>query len=133
MRMPRICAAASSASSGPAASLIPPALPRLPAGTCAFTTQDPMFAATIAASAALMQSLPHGTGMPAGVKTCDFAACSSKFMPASQGRGDPSLPEFLPIGTEQLVLARSVFRDDGDEVGDVEKICVVEIVGDRIS
>src|SRR5262245_11189680 len=133
MRMPRIWLAACFASSGPAASLIPPALPRLPVGTCAFTTQGPIFAAAIAASAALMQSVPRGTGMPAGVKTSDFAAYSSKFMPASQGRGDPSLSVFLPVRAEQLVLARLVFRDGGDEVGDVEKVHVVEIVGDRIS
>jgi hypothetical protein len=80
MRIPRPRLAACFASSGPAASLIPPALPRLPAGTCALTTQGPIFAAAMAASAALIQSAPRGTGMPAGVKTSDFAACSSKFI-----------------------------------------------------
>ena len=59
---------------------MPPALPRLPAGTCALMTQGPIFAAAIAASAAVMQSVPRGTGMPAGVRISDFAACSSKFM-----------------------------------------------------
>jgi hypothetical protein len=34
----------------------------------------------MAASAPLIQSVPRGTGMPAGVKTSDFAACSSKFI-----------------------------------------------------
>jgi len=34
----------------------------------------------MAASAGLMQSLPRGTVMPAGVKTSDFAAYSSKFI-----------------------------------------------------
>src|SRR6185369_12310081 len=42
-------------------------------------------------------------------------------------------PVFFPVRTEQLLLARPVFRNGGDEVGDVEKIHVVEIVGDRIS
>src|SRR5262245_23600358 len=134
MRMPIIWRAACLASSGPAASLMPPALPRLPAGTCAFTTQGPIFAAAIAASAVLMQRMPRGTGMPAGVKTSDFAAYSSKFIPTSQGRAaDLLLPVFLPVRTEQLGLARLVFRDGGDEVGDVEKVHVVEIVGNRIS
>ena len=80
MRMPRICPATFSASAGVLASLMPPALPRLPAGTCAFTTQGPIFAAAIAASAALMHKMPRGTGMPAGARISDFAACSSKFM-----------------------------------------------------
>src|SRR6185437_6183687 len=133
MRMPRICPAASLASSGPAASLIPPALPRLPAGTCALTTQGPIFAAAMAASAGLMQSLPRGTGMPAGVKTSDFEAYSSKFMQTSQLARSVSFPVFLPVRTEQVVLARLVFRDGGDEMGDIEKVRVVEIVGDRIT
>src|SRR4029079_18809865 len=42
-------------------------------------------------------------------------------------------PVLLPIGAEQLLLARLVFRDGCDEVGDGEKIHVVEMVGYRIS
>ena len=68
------------ASAGVPASLMPPALPRLPAGTCALTTQGPILAAAIAASASEMQTMPRGTGIPAGARINDFAACSSKFM-----------------------------------------------------
>ena len=39
-----------------------------------------------------------------------------------------SLPILLPIGTEQSLLARLVFRNGSDEVGDVEEVRVVEIV-----
>ena len=78
--MPRIWPATFSASSGVLASLMPPALPRLPVGTCAFTTHGPICAAAIAASFALMHSMPRGTAMPAGARISAFAACSSKFI-----------------------------------------------------
>src|SRR5689334_21160457 len=83
MRMPMIFSAACPASSGDPASLIPPALPRFPVGTCALITQGPILAAAIAASAAEMHSRPRGTGILAGARISDFAACSSKFMRVS--------------------------------------------------
>src|SRR5215467_8741428 len=128
MRIPRICPAALCASSGVGASLMPPALPRSPVGTCALITQGPIFAAAIAASAAVIHRIPRGTGIPAGVRISDFAACSSKFIARRNPR--PLLAVFLPIGAEQGFLARLVFRDGVDEVGDVEKVPVVQIVGD---
>src|SRR4030095_1740174 len=63
--MPRICCAARWAPSGSSASLIPPALPRPPACTCAFTTTlPPRRAATARASAGVVAASPAGTGTP---------------------------------------------------------------------
>src|SRR4029077_18229549 len=63
--MPRICCAARWAPSGSSASLIPPALPRPPACTCAFTTTlPPRRAATARASACVVATSPAGTGTP---------------------------------------------------------------------
>src|SRR5262245_35454730 len=130
MRIPRICPAAFCASSGVPASLMPPALPRLPVGTCALITQGPIFAAAIAASDALMHRIARGTGIPAGVRISDFAACSSKFI----ARRNPRLlAVFLPIIAEQGFLARLVFRDGGDQVGDIEKVPVVQIIRNTVA
>ena len=79
--MARIARAALAASSAVSAVLIPPALPRLPAGTCAFTTQAPSSAAAEDASSAEVTSLLFGTAMPAASSN-GFAACSSKFIGA---------------------------------------------------
>src|SRR4030095_6583151 len=63
--MPRICCAARWAPSGSSASLIPPALPRPPACTCAFTTTlPPSRVATARASAGVVATSPPGTGTP---------------------------------------------------------------------
>src|SRR5262245_4617931 len=63
--IPRICAAAVSASAGVSASLIPPALPRPPACTCAFTTtRPPMRSAAARASAGVVATSPRGTATP---------------------------------------------------------------------
>src|SRR5512132_1921800 len=144
--MPSICAAAFRDSSGVAARLMPPALPRLPAGTCALITQGPSLAAAMAVSAAFVQRIPCGTGMPAARKTNDLATCSSKFIthshlpcidprhePATAARGHSLLAIFLPIRTEQRFLTRLVFCDGGDEVGDVEEIHIIQIVCDAVA
>src|SRR5690348_3343888 len=126
MLMPRICPANFSASAGVLASLMPPALPRFPVGTCAFTTHGPICAAALAASFALMHRMPRGTGMAAGASTSALAAFSSKFM-------GTLLAVFRPVGAEQFLFARLVFRDRGDEVGDVEEVFIVEVVRDRVA
>src|SRR5262245_38748663 len=126
MRMPRTSAAARSASSGVAASLIPPALPRLPAATCALTTEGPSAAAAALASAGLAQSTLRGTAMPAGVSTLALPTCSSKSIAASA-------PVPGPVVAEQLFLARLVLRDGGDQVGDVQEMAVIEVLGDAVT
>src|SRR5262245_27212350 len=144
--MPSICVAAFRASSGVPARLMPPALPRLPAGTCALITQGPSLAAAMAASAAFVQRTPCGSGMPAARKTNDLAACSSKFITNSHlpcidprpnrqpfSGGHLLFAIFLPIRAEQRFLTRLVFRDGGDEVGDIEEIHIVQIVCDTVA
>src|SRR5262245_35437581 len=65
MSSPRISPARASASSGVAASLMPPALPRPPVSTCALTTTGPPSSSAAArASAAVVASLPSDTGIP---------------------------------------------------------------------
>ena len=61
MSMPRMALAWARASSGEEASLIPPAFPRLPVGTCALTTQGPMAWAAVAASSAVRAIWLGGT------------------------------------------------------------------------
>ena len=77
--MPRMACAAASASCGVAASLIPPALPRLPVATCALTTHGPMRCAAFAASPGVVARAPSGTAMPAA-RSNALPACSAKFI-----------------------------------------------------
>src|SRR6266508_2110840 len=65
MSMPRMSAARACASSGPAANLTPPALPRPPTFTCALTTTRPPSRSAIArASCAVVATPPPSTGSP---------------------------------------------------------------------
>ena len=67
--MPRIFSACARASAGVLASFTPPALPRPPACTWAFTTTvPPSFFAIASASAGVVATSPGGTGMPAARK-----------------------------------------------------------------
>src|SRR3954467_4316837 len=65
MSSPRISAAFCSASAGPSASLIPPALPRPPVSTCALTTTWPPISSA-AAPASAGAALPGGGGSLGG-------------------------------------------------------------------
>src|SRR6266446_2134064 len=69
MSMPMICAAAARASSAVFASLMPPALPRPPTGTCALTARGPSFAKACAASSGVRATMPAGIGMPSEART----------------------------------------------------------------
>src|SRR3989304_56543 len=120
--MPRICDATCSASAGVLASLMPPALPRLPVGPWALPPQGPISPAAVAAPAAPVTRMPRGTGMPAGESTSDFAACSSKFMNL--------LAVFFPMRAVQSLFARLFLGNGGDEVGDVEEVLVVQVLRD---
>ena len=69
MSSPRIAAAFSCASAGVLASLTPPALPRPPVLTCAFTTTvRPISAAAAAASSGVSTVRPGSTGTPCAAK-----------------------------------------------------------------
>jgi hypothetical protein len=62
---PRMAFAFSRASSGVLASFTPPALPRPPACTCAFTTTaPPSFRAICSACSGVVATSPMGTGIP---------------------------------------------------------------------
>ena len=76
MSSPRISAARASASSGPSASLTPPAFPRPPVSTCAFTTTGPPSSSAAArASAGVVASRPRETGIPKRASS-SFPWCS---------------------------------------------------------
>ena len=69
MVMPRMARAAAAPSSALSAILMPPDLPRLPVGTCAFTTEGPILATAADASSGVLQTMPFGIGTPAGNNT----------------------------------------------------------------
>ena len=64
MSMPMIWPAAARASSAVLASLMPPALPRPPTGTCALTATGPSFSNAATASSGLRATMPGGIAMP---------------------------------------------------------------------
>src|SRR5712692_962410 len=78
MSIPMICSAALRASAGVRASLIPPALPRPPTGTCALTATGPSLAHAAAASSAVRATSPGGMAMPSEART-SLAWYSSSF------------------------------------------------------
>src|SRR5438445_2632314 len=78
MSIPMICSAALRASSGVAASLMPPALPRPPSGTWALTAAGPSSAQAAAASSGVCATLPAGIAIPS-VDSTSFAWYSRSF------------------------------------------------------
>src|SRR5438552_15723733 len=78
MSMPMICSAARRASSAVFASLMPPAFPRPPTGTCALTATGPSFEKAAPASSALRAIMPGGIAMPRDPST-SFAWYSRSF------------------------------------------------------
>src|SRR5438477_5211680 len=67
--MPRISPAARLASSGVRASLMPPALPRPPTGTCALTATGPSLPHAEAAPSGVWATSPGGMAMPSEAST----------------------------------------------------------------
>ena len=68
--MPRMRSAASAASPGVAASFTPPALPRPPTCTCAFTTTGPPIRRAIAsATGGVEATSPSSMGTPAALSS----------------------------------------------------------------
>src|SRR5665213_1373033 len=110
MSMPMICAAAWRASSGVFTSLIPPALPRPPTGTCALTATGPSSAHAFAASSGVRATRPGGIGMPSDART-SLAWYSRSFTVRSRCRcSEPR--------------SRRGGREGADEVGVAARIAV---------
>ena len=71
MSRPSTCPAFASASSGEAASWMPPALPRPPTSTCALTTTGPpSCSAAFRASSGVVATTPSDTGIPNRANSC---------------------------------------------------------------
>src|SRR5881409_1216001 len=119
--MPRICRAARSAPSASSASLMPPALPRPPACTCAFTTiRPPRRVAATRASAGVEATSPAGTGTP-NSRSRALAWYSWIFTDGRSGLPTLRAPELLeePHDGVERVGGALLERDD-PVVGDVD-------------
>src|SRR5499426_1771175 len=119
--MPRICFAAVSAAAGSSASFTPPALPRPPACTCAFTTTlPPSRAATARASAGDVATSPAGTATP-NSRSRALAWYSWTFTDARS-----ALPALLAAELPQQPddriqrIGRPLFQGDDPVVGDLD-------------
>src|SRR6202521_3653827 len=112
MSIPMICAAAWRASSGDFTSLMPPALPRPPTGTCALTATGPSSAQAFAASSGVRATLPGGIGMPSDART-SLAWYSRSFT---------TCPDWL----WNELLSRRGRRERANEVGVAAGIAVAE-------
>src|SRR4051794_33434548 len=91
MSRPRISLARSAASSGVAASLMPPALPRPPTSTWALTTTGPPISAAAArASSGVSATRPSETGMPKRANSCFpwYSYRSTRRRLAARAHGD---------------------------------------------
>src|ERR1700704_4936841 len=120
--MPRICAAACSAAVGLSASLMPPALPRPPACTCALTTTVPPSRCAIArACAGVSATSPLGTATPNSRRST--LAWYSWIFTRDRSRGllllGAELPQQPDDGIEELVGHPLLERDD-PVVGDMD-------------
>src|SRR2546423_3815811 len=119
MSMPMICCAACGASSAVLASLMPPALPRPPTGTCALTATGPSLENAATASSGVRATMPGGIGMPSEAST-SLAWYSRSFKCSGRGgvewarRGGFSWA-VLPAGAEALLERSSVDQDDATE------------------
>src|SRR5882724_7560479 len=116
--MPRIWRAARSAPSASSASLMPPALPRPPACTCALTTTRlPSRVATARASAGVVATSPVGTGTP-NSRSRALAWYSWIFTDARSGLLAPELPQEPQDGVERV--GRPLLERDDPVVGDLD-------------
>ncbi len=111
-----IALAAAAASSGPSAIFIPPDFPRLPASTCALITEGPMLATAALTSSGVLQTTPFGINTAAGSRT---------FLQNSSAMFLSSVPS--PMRAKKLFFRWLIFGDGDHEMGDVEKVFVVQI------
>src|SRR2546422_5125572 len=119
MSMPMICAAALRASSAVFASLMPPALPRPPTGTCALTATGPSLEKAATASSGVRATMPGGIGMPSEA-SASLAWYSRSFKCLGRGgvewaRRGGFLWVGLPAVAEALLERRVVDQDDATD------------------
>src|SRR5438270_737632 len=132
MSMPMICSAACRASSSLRASLMPPALPRPPTGTCALTATGPSLRNAPAASSASRATAPGGMAMPSEART-SLAWYSRSFTPPpssrERARSGRAVLVVVPAFAEALPELRAVDEDDvaafGRDVGVREALRVL--------
>src|SRR6267143_747412 len=121
MSMPMICAAALRASSAVFASLMPPALPRPPTGTCALTATGPSLANAATASSGVRATMPGGIGMPREAST-SLAWYSRSFKCLRRGRVEwawrGGVLRIVPPGVAEALLEAGVV--DQDDAADHE-------------
>src|SRR5438105_2126936 len=119
--MPRIWRAARSAASASSASVIPPALPRPPACTCAFTTtRTPSRVATARACAGVVATSPAGTGTP-NSRSRALAWYSWIFTDARSGLSALLAPELAQEPHDGIErVGRPLLERDDPVVGDVD-------------
>src|SRR5438093_12955217 len=113
MSMPMICWAARRASSAEPASLMPPALPRPPTGTCALTATGPSLANAAAASSGLRATTPGGIAMPSEART-SLAWYSRSFTLRRrvEGAGQVRVPVRVAVAEPALKVG-AVEHEDG--------------------
>src|SRR2546421_3507969 len=119
MSIPMIWAAALRASSAVFASLMPPALPRPPTGTCAFTATGPSLAKAAEASSGVRATMPGGIGMPREAST-SLAWYSRSFKCSWRGRVEWAWCRsvsrvVLPAVAKGLLERRVVDQDDAPD------------------
>src|SRR5207245_740909 len=119
MSMPMICAAALRASSAVFASLMPPALPRPPTGTCALTATGPSLEKAATASSGVRATMPSGIGMPSEART-SLAWYSRSFKCIGRGgeewaRAGGVAWVVLPAVAEDLLERRVVDQEDATD------------------
>ena len=108
---------------------MPPALPRLPAGTCALTTHGPISPNAAAASCGDRQKRSRAApGSTAGVEHFRLGDVFHEIHP----RPPRIASVFAPVRPEQFLFAWLVLRDRGHEVSDVEKVLVAQVLGDAV-
>src|SRR5207249_10592599 len=119
--IPRICFATRSAAAASSATLMPPALPRPPAWTWAFTTtRPPSPDATARASAGVVATSPAGTGTPSS-RSRALAWYSWIFTGARSGLRalrTAELPQQPDDGIERV--GHPLLEGDDPVVGDVD-------------
>src|SRR5438270_5501614 len=115
MSMPMICWAACRASSSLRASLMPPALPRPPTGTCALTATGPSLRNASAASSGSRATAPGGMAMPSEARI-SLAWYSRSFTPPpssrERARSGRAVLVVVPAFAEALPELRAVDQDD---------------------
>src|SRR5260370_3310009 len=114
MSIPMICSAARRASSGVLDSFMPPALPRPPTGTWAFTATGPSLAQAAAASSGVRATTPGGIAMPSEDSTSlAWNSRSFKLGSGSEGAGQVWILAYVSVA-ERMLQIRAVEHCHGE-------------------